>query len=150
MHFTASRLQLLDGRRRQHVDIEGTGYDVSGCVHRYEIEDCFFLSYSHTSFDPAVFLINVVRVLCNKLHPGTAQLAPLALQKALRATMILVSKPALSLSFGSAATDLCWVLRERRYRCSDCTSCCCRSGRTPAVRSTKRTRSRRRCSSACR
>lgn len=39
----------------------------------------------------AVFLINVVRVLCNKLHPGTAQLAPLALQKALRATLILVS-----------------------------------------------------------
>lgn len=37
-----------------------------------------------------VFLINVVRVLCNKLHPGTAQLAPLALRKALRATLILV------------------------------------------------------------
>ncbi|KAJ6626434.1 Calcitonin receptor, partial [Pseudolycoriella hygida] len=37
-----------------------------------------------------VFLVNVVRVLCNKLHPGTAQLAPMALQKALRATLILV------------------------------------------------------------
>lgn len=40
-----------------------------------------------------VFLVNVVRVLCNKLHPGTAQLAPIALQKALRATLILVGCP---------------------------------------------------------
>ncbi|KAG4079695.1 hypothetical protein HA402_009081 [Bradysia odoriphaga] len=43
--------------------------------------------YSQKKF---VFLVNVVRVLCNKLHPGTAQLAPMALQKALRATLILV------------------------------------------------------------
>lgn len=46
--------------------------------------------YTIPESDRIVFLVNVVRVLCNKLHPGTAQLAPLALQKALRATLILV------------------------------------------------------------
>lgn len=48
-------------------------------------------TYARAHATSAVFLINVVRVLCNKLHPGTAQLAPLALQKALRATLILVN-----------------------------------------------------------
>lgn len=48
-------------------------------------------THKHARLSSAVFLINVVRVLCNKLHPGTAQLAPLALQKALRATLILVN-----------------------------------------------------------
>lgn len=50
-----------------------------------------------------VFLVNVVRVLCNKLHPGTAQLAPLALQKALRATLILVSYCFLNSNFKQTA-----------------------------------------------
>lgn len=37
-----------------------------------------------------VFLINVVRVLLTKLHPCSANPAPLALKKAVRATLILV------------------------------------------------------------
>ncbi|XP_055698643.1 calcitonin receptor isoform X2 [Phlebotomus papatasi] len=37
-----------------------------------------------------VFLINVVRVLLTKLHPCSAQPAPLGLRKAVRATLILV------------------------------------------------------------
>lgn len=38
----------------------------------------------------SVFLVNVVRVLLTKLHPNSAQPAPLALRKAARATLILV------------------------------------------------------------
>lgn len=38
----------------------------------------------------AVFLINVLRVIVRKLHPQSAQPAPLAIRKAVRATIILV------------------------------------------------------------
>lgn len=37
-----------------------------------------------------VFLINVLRVIVRKLHPQSAQPAPLAIRKAVRATIILV------------------------------------------------------------
>ncbi|XP_055389094.1 calcitonin gene-related peptide type 1 receptor isoform X2 [Condylostylus longicornis] len=43
-----------------------------------------------TLFISFVFLINVVRVLVKKLHPCSAQPAPLAIRKAVRATIILV------------------------------------------------------------
>lgn len=38
----------------------------------------------------SVFLINVVRILLTKLHPSSDKPAPLALRKAVRATLILV------------------------------------------------------------
>lgn len=57
----------------------------------YEPKNIILKPLFHPFHAFAVFLVNVVRVLCNKLHPGTAQLAPMALQKALRATLILVS-----------------------------------------------------------
>lgn len=38
----------------------------------------------------SVFLINVLRVIVRKLHPQSAQPAPLAIRKAVRATIILV------------------------------------------------------------
>lgn len=38
-----------------------------------------------------VFLINIVRVVITKLHPKSETPAPLAIKKAVRATLILVS-----------------------------------------------------------
>lgn len=38
----------------------------------------------------AIFLINIVRVLITKLHPKSVSPAPLAIKKAVRATLILV------------------------------------------------------------
>lgn len=38
----------------------------------------------------SIFLINIVRVLITKLHPKSSQPAPLAVKKAVRATLILV------------------------------------------------------------
>lgn len=106
-----------------------------------------------------VFLINVVRVLCNKLHPGTAQLAPLALQKALRATLILVNIDTRAESAASLRrkhspqtihhmyTEHSLPIDPTRIRCpySVCTTFCCRSGPTLAAHSTRPTRSLRRC-----
>lgn len=44
----------------------------------------------YKNFIISVILINVVRVLLTKLHPWSAQPAPVALKKATRATLILV------------------------------------------------------------
>lgn len=41
-------------------------------------------------FCSAIFLINIVRVLITKLHPKSHNPAPLAVKKAVRATLILV------------------------------------------------------------
>jgi calcitonin receptor-like len=39
---------------------------------------------------PSVFLVNIVRVLITKLHPKSAAPPPLAIKKAVRATLILI------------------------------------------------------------
>lgn len=39
----------------------------------------------------AIFLINIVRVLITKLHPKSVSPAPIAIKKAVRATLILVT-----------------------------------------------------------
>lgn len=48
------------------------------------------IGYMYISVFLLVFLINVLRVIVRKLHPQSAQPAPLAIRKAVRATIILI------------------------------------------------------------
>lgn len=52
----------------------------------------------------AVFLVNIVRVLITKLHPKSVNPAPLAIKKAVRATLILVRTQAEPEIFSSPQT----------------------------------------------
>lgn len=80
-------------------------------------------------FCSTVFLINIVRVLMMKLHPKSATPAPLAIKKAVRATLILVRLeiwPAMS----------CYlILTNFRFRSLAFSTFCCRSAPTRTRRS---------------
>lgn len=64
----------------------GSEYDL---VKQFSWRFTYFFVCSY-SIHFSVFLINVLRVIVRKLHPQSAQPAPLAIRKAVRATIILV------------------------------------------------------------